>query len=129
MFSSSIILTPADDPHAIGLGSGASPVSSLLFLQPPRLTAMAADPQSDLPPLPDPSANITPKPYLEKFRNRPLTKFVDPCEDAAKASMECLNRHDYNRDKCTDFFQAYRDCKKTWMDQRKADRRAGRPTE
>lgn len=29
--------------------------------------------------------------------------------------MDCLNRHDYNRDKCLDFFQAYRDCKKAWV--------------
>jgi len=29
--------------------------------------------------------------------------------------MDCLNRHDYDRDKCLDFFQAYRDCKKAWV--------------
>jgi hypothetical protein len=29
--------------------------------------------------------------------------------------MDCLNRHDYDRDKCLDFFQAYRDCKKEWV--------------
>ena len=29
--------------------------------------------------------------------------------------MDCLNRHDYDRDKCLDFFQAYRDCKKLWV--------------
>ena len=29
--------------------------------------------------------------------------------------MDCLNRHDYDRDKCLDFFQAYRDCKKSWV--------------
>ena len=61
--------------------------------------------------------------------------------------MDCLNRNDYDRDKCLDFFQAYRDCKKAWvrptispptrvhvtnanrffeMEQRKADRRAGK---
>jgi hypothetical protein len=31
--------------------------------------------------------------------------------------MDCLNRHDYDRDKCLDFFQAYRDCKKAWVRQ------------
>ncbi|KAH8989481.1 hypothetical protein EDB84DRAFT_1266338 [Lactarius hengduanensis] len=49
-----------------------------------------------------------------------------PCDEASKASMNCLNRNDYDRDKCLDFFQAYRDCKKAWMEQRKADRRAGK---
>ncbi|KAH9945704.1 hypothetical protein B0H21DRAFT_743639 [Amylocystis lapponica] len=79
--------------------------------------------------LPDPQDNVTPKNYVAQFQGRHVTsKFIDPCEDAAKASMDCLNRHDYNRDECLDFFRAYRDCKKSWIDQRKADRRAGRPT-
>ena len=29
--------------------------------------------------------------------------------------MDCLNRNDYNRDKCLDFFEAYKECKKTWV--------------
>ncbi|KAG1881262.1 hypothetical protein F4604DRAFT_1578153 [Suillus subluteus] len=45
-----------------------------------------------------------------------------------KASLSCMDRNDYNRDKCMDFFQAYRDCKKAWLEQRREDRRAGRPT-
>ena len=28
--------------------------------------------------------------------------------------MDCLNRHNYDRDKFLNFFQAYRDCKKAW---------------
>ena len=60
--------------------------------------------------------------------------------------MDCMNHNDYDRDKCLDYFQAYRDCKKAWvsrlpgipdlwllvaetvfkMEQRKADRRAGK---
>jgi len=56
-----------------------------------------------------------------------------------------MNKNDFDRDKCLDYFQAYRDCKKAWvsatirlwlnftyfvqMDQRKADRRAGRPVD
>ncbi len=38
-----------------------------------------------------------------------------PCEAAAKASLQCMNRNDFARDKCTDYFQAYRDCKKAWV--------------
>ena len=46
----------------------------------------------------------------------PLSDFrSSPCAEASKASMDCLNRHDYDRDKCLDFFQAYRDCKKAWV--------------
>ncbi|THU99136.1 hypothetical protein K435DRAFT_659513 [Dendrothele bispora CBS 962.96] len=82
---------------------------------------------SDLPP---PEANSKPKDYRQTFKNRPeVTKFVDPCEAASKASLTCMTKNDFDRDKCLDYFQAYRDCKKAWMDQRKADRRAGRPTD
>ncbi|KAI0792101.1 cysteine alpha-hairpin motif superfamily [Abortiporus biennis] len=75
-----------------------------------------------------PYEHATPQHYEKKFKNRKVSEFVDPCEKAAKASMDCLNRNDYNRDSCTDYFQAYRDCKKTWMEQLKADRRAGKTT-
>ena len=26
-----------------------------------------------------------------------------------------MNKNDYDRDKCLDYFQAYRDCKKAWV--------------
>lgn len=29
--------------------------------------------------------------------------------------MECLNKNDYDRTKCKDFFEAYKDCKKSWV--------------
>ncbi|KAF9005921.1 cysteine alpha-hairpin motif superfamily, partial [Cyathus striatus] len=51
-----------------------------------------------------------------------------PCAEASKASMDCLNRNNYDRDACLDFFQAYRDCKNAWIQRRNEDRRAGRPT-
>jgi cytochrome c oxidase assembly protein subunit 23 len=76
-----------------------------------------------------PETNAKPLNYREQFQGRHSTsQFIDPCEAAAKASMDCMNRNDYKRDKCVDFFQVYKDCKKTWVEQRKADRRAGRPT-
>ncbi|GBE86595.1 hypothetical protein BKA93DRAFT_270181 [Sparassis latifolia] len=79
--------------------------------------------------LPNPQDNIVPQNYREQFQGRHATsQFIDPCEDAAKASMKCLDRNNYIRTECIDFFEAYRDCKKTWIEQRKADRRAGRPS-
>ncbi|KAI0741883.1 hypothetical protein C8Q80DRAFT_163182 [Daedaleopsis nitida] len=78
------------------------------------------------PPLPIPQANAAPEPYQNHFKNKAVSKFVDPCAEASKASMDCMNHNDYDRDKCLDYFQAYRDCKKAWMEQRKADRRAGK---
>lgn len=29
--------------------------------------------------------------------------------------MTCLDRNNYDRAKCSDFFQVYRDCKKAWV--------------
>ncbi|KAI0727530.1 hypothetical protein C8Q72DRAFT_886381 [Fomitopsis betulina] len=76
--------------------------------------------------LPHPMENVKPDNWQDKFEGRVKSKFVDPCDRAAKASLECMNRNDYDRNQCLDFFQAYRDCKKEWLDQRNADRRAGR---
>merc|ERR1712093_491847 len=76
----------------------------------------------------DPSANESevPKDYKRMFDERAAhTKFVDPCEDARKESMRCLDKNNYNRDACTDFFKSYRECKKKWLNQRRDDRRAG----
>jgi len=77
----------------------------------------------------DPALTARPEDYKETFRRRQYTsEFVDPCAEASKASMDCLNRNDYDRDKCLDFFRAYRECKSIWIEQRKADRRAGKKT-
>lgn len=40
---------------------------------------------------------------------------ISPCAKAAKASGMCMDQNDYDRDKCQDFFQAYRDCKRAWV--------------
>ncbi|KAF9485470.1 hypothetical protein BDN70DRAFT_910104 [Pholiota conissans] len=80
-------------------------------------------------PITPPEANTKPLNYREQFSGRHVTsKFIDPCADASKASMDCLNRNDYDRDACLEYFQAYRECKNSWIQQRKEDRRAGRPT-
>ncbi|KAL1941130.1 hypothetical protein VTO73DRAFT_7342 [Trametes versicolor] len=76
--------------------------------------------------LPAPQANVVPESYTKRFKDKPVSKFVDPCAEASKASMDCMNHNDYDRDQCLDYFQAYRDCKKAWQTQLKADRRAGK---
>ncbi|KDR65721.1 hypothetical protein GALMADRAFT_260122 [Galerina marginata CBS 339.88] len=76
-----------------------------------------------------PEANVKPLNYRELFSGRQVSsKFIDPCAAASQASMDCLNRNDYDRDACLEYFQAYRDCKNAWIKQRKEDRRAGRPS-
>ncbi|KAF9245232.1 hypothetical protein BU15DRAFT_41205 [Melanogaster broomeanus] len=80
-------------------------------------------------PLPSPQDNVKPKDYYAKFTARKsYTEYTDPCEDASKASLSCMDRNGYNRDKCMQYFQAYKDCKRAWIDQRRADRRSGRET-
>lgn len=39
--------------------------------------------------------------------------------------MKCLDKNGYDRDKCTDFFRAYKECKKQWLEDRREDRRNG----
>ncbi|KIM33328.1 hypothetical protein M408DRAFT_326088 [Serendipita vermifera MAFF 305830] len=53
------------------------------------------------------------------------SQHTDPCLAASTASMDCLNRNDYNRDECMEYFRAYRECKSQWLKQRRTDRRAG----
>lgn len=85
--------------------------------------------RSDADQLPPPEANVKPKDYHAKFSARTsYSKHTDPCEDAAKASLKCMDRNQYDKGKCEDFFQAYRDCKRAWLDERWNDRREGRAT-
>ncbi|KAH7890762.1 hypothetical protein F5I97DRAFT_1838455 [Phlebopus sp. FC_14] len=93
-----------------------------------------------------PRDNVRPKDYQEKFKaRRTYTEYTEcvsflhgtvsvadqhpysPCEDASKASLKCMDHNEYNRDRCIEFFLAYRECKKEWINKRKEDRQAGRP--
>ena len=44
-----------------------------------------------------------------------ITPSCSPCEAAAKASMDCLEKNDYKRSQCLHIFEAYKECKKTWV--------------
>ncbi|KDQ18932.1 hypothetical protein BOTBODRAFT_28412 [Botryobasidium botryosum FD-172 SS1] len=67
--------------------------------------------------------------YRDAFRGRHVAgQHIDPCYESSKASMDCLNKNSYDRDSCLHLFQAYRDCKSAWLEQRREDRRNGRPT-
>jgi len=44
-----------------------------------------------------------------------ITSSFSPCEAAAKASMDCLEKNDYKRSQCLHIFEAYKECKKTWV--------------
>ncbi|KAG7002126.1 hypothetical protein G7Y79_00028g061470 [Physcia stellaris] len=60
------------------------------------------------------------------FMGKRNSEYFDPCQDAATRSLKCLHRNGGDRDMCSDYFQAYRDCKKQWTTERKeAKRKAG----
>ncbi|GMM51026.1 Cox23 protein [Starmerella bacillaris] len=63
----------------------------------------------------DPFSDENQKEYLA----REESKFFDPCKEASKMSMSCLDRNNYDRTKCTKYFEIYRDCMREWKKHRK----------
>lgn len=58
-----------------------------------------------------------------KFEGKQFSQYFDPCQEAAARSLRCLHRNGGDREMCSDFFQAYRDCKKQWTTERKEEKR------
>ncbi|ANB12781.1 Cox23p [Sugiyamaella lignohabitans] len=58
--------------------------------------------------------------HADKFASKEPSQFYDPCAEASKMSLNCLERNNYDKSACLTYFQAYRDCKKTWQRARKA---------
>ncbi|KAF2265578.1 hypothetical protein CC78DRAFT_532255 [Lojkania enalia] len=61
-----------------------------------------------------------------KFENKQYSEYFDPCQEAANRSIRCLHRNGGEKEMCSDFFQAYRDCKEQWINARKEARRKER---
>ncbi|KAF2255391.1 hypothetical protein BU26DRAFT_417579 [Trematosphaeria pertusa] len=62
-------------------------------------------------------------PTADRFENKAYSEYFDPCQEAAQKSIRCLHRNGGDREMCTDFFQAYRDCKEQWTNARKEARK------
>ncbi|KAI9863251.1 MAG: hypothetical protein M1824_000451 [Vezdaea acicularis] len=60
-----------------------------------------------------------------QFESKQYSKYFDPCQEAASKSLKCLHRNAGDREMCADYFQAYRDCKKQWMLERKEAKKKG----
>ncbi|KAK4462602.1 hypothetical protein QBC42DRAFT_267574 [Cladorrhinum samala] len=58
-----------------------------------------------------------------KFEGKDRSEFLDPCQEAAARSIRCLHRNAGDRTMCSDYFQAYRDCKKAWIERRKQEKK------
>lgn len=57
-----------------------------------------------------------------KFALKADSQYYDPCEESSKLSFQCLERNDYDRSKCQEYFDAYRECKKQWLTARRKNR-------
>ncbi|KFZ10808.1 hypothetical protein V502_07916 [Pseudogymnoascus sp. VKM F-4520 (FW-2644)] len=63
-----------------------------------------------------------------KFEGKAYSEYFDPCQDLATRSLKCLHRNGGQREMCSDYFQAYRDCKKQWLaDRKEAKRKNAKP--
>ncbi|KAJ5963625.1 uncharacterized protein N7479_003501 [Penicillium vulpinum] len=55
----------------------------------------------------------------KRFTHKHASEYYDPCQDFADRSLQCMKRNASDREMCHDYFQAYRDCKKNWLTQKK----------
>ncbi|BCS00874.1 coiled-coil-helix-coiled-coil-helix domain-containing protein [Aspergillus luchuensis] len=76
--------------------------------------------QSDKQPTPSDQTNPNAWERVErKFTSKPASEYFDPCQDFADRSLKCMKRNGFDKEMCSDYFQAYRDCKKEWLTQKK----------
>lgn len=57
-----------------------------------------------------------------RFAAKDVSQFYDPCQESSKMSMKCLELNDYDRSMCQEYFDAYRECKKQWLQARRKNR-------
>lgn len=64
--------------------------------------------------------------HKDRFIIKEPSRYYDPCAESSKMAVRCMENHDEDyKDVCAEYFQAYRECKKEWMEQRKRDNRNG----
>ncbi|KAK3048159.1 Mitochondrial copper homeostasis protein [Extremus antarcticus] len=59
-----------------------------------------------------------------KFTSKRYSEYFDPCQEVADRSLKCLRRNGGDRAMCQDYFDAYRACKKSWMEEMQKQKRA-----
>ncbi|KAI4754010.1 hypothetical protein E4T52_13829 [Aureobasidium sp. EXF-3400] len=47
--------------------------------------------------------------------SKAYSEYFDPCQEAADRSLRCLRRNGGDKALCSDYFEAYRECKKQWV--------------
>ncbi|KAL5606447.1 hypothetical protein BROUX41_002863 [Berkeleyomyces rouxiae] len=74
---------------------------------------MSSQPSNEQPST-SPEALVTEE-KRQQYRAKDVSKYFDPCQEAADRSIRCLHRNPTDKSLCSDYFQAYRDCKKAWL--------------
>ncbi|PVU92136.1 hypothetical protein BB559_003826 [Furculomyces boomerangus] len=59
---------------------------------------------------------------LKEFEKKTPGRYMNPCEIESRASLKCLEINEYKKPLCKEYFDAYIQCKKLWMEERKAAR-------
>lgn len=60
------------------------------------------------------------KVHKERFIAKAPSKYYDPCALSAKMAVKCMEQHDTDyKEACSEYFHAYRECKKEWMKRRR----------
>ncbi|GAV55638.1 hypothetical protein ZYGR_0AY00300 [Zygosaccharomyces rouxii] len=57
-----------------------------------------------------------------RFAAKDASQYFDPCQESSRMSLNCLDRNNYDRDMCKEYFDAYRECKKQWLKARRENR-------
>lgn len=57
-----------------------------------------------------------------RFAVKDASQYFDPCQESSRMSLNCLDRNNYDRDMCKEYFDAYRECKKQWLKARRENR-------
>ncbi|CCH40945.1 Cytochrome c oxidase-assembly factor COX23,mitochondrial [Wickerhamomyces ciferrii] len=70
--------------------------------------------------------NPTSEYNIQNFANKGPSKFYDPCSQTSAMSIKCLEQNNFDRSMCTEYFKAYRECKKEWMARRRGDKMTDR---
>lgn len=51
---------------------------------------------------------------IDYCRKEP-SQYYDPCQQASQMSLGCLERNNYDKEACIEYFKAYKECRQEWV--------------
>ncbi|ODV94196.1 hypothetical protein PACTADRAFT_76829 [Pachysolen tannophilus NRRL Y-2460] len=62
----------------------------------------------------------TQKVHKDIFVVKAPSQYYDPCGETSRMAIRCMENHDHDyKQICGEYFRAYRECKKEWLEQRR----------